>query len=59
MYCLIGVGAHLPSFVEASRKAKKCVAIDGCGIGFARKALENAGISPRVYVTVTELDRDW
>jgi len=55
MYCLVGVGAQLPSFVAAAKKAKKCVAIDGCEIACARKALEKAGITPHVYVVVTDL----
>ncbi|MFZ5897795.1 MAG: putative zinc-binding protein [Bacillota bacterium] len=55
MYCLVGVGAQLPSFVEATKKAKKCVAIDGCEIACARKALEKAGITPHVHVVVTDL----
>ncbi|MHB9129852.1 MAG: putative zinc-binding protein [Armatimonadota bacterium] len=56
MYCLIGVGVQLPSFIERSKKeGTAIVAIDGCGVACAKKALENAGIELNAYVVVTEL----
>ena len=55
MYCLIGVGAQLPSFVDAAKSAQVVVAIDGCNVACAKKALENAGITPQVYTVVTDL----
>jgi uncharacterized metal-binding protein len=54
MYCAIGVGAQLPSFVESARQ-KPCVAIDGCPVACVRKSLENVGVEPAVHVIVTEL----
>ena len=55
-YCLIGVGAQLPSFIErVKREGTTLVAIDGCGVACAKKALENAGATPQVYTVVTEL----
>lgn len=54
-YCLIGVGAQLPSFVERIKKdGTTVVAIDGCGVGCAKKALENVGVTPHIYTVVTE-----
>ncbi len=55
MYCLIGVGAQLPSFVEAAKAAGTLVAIDGCDVACAKKALEKVGLSPQVYVVATDL----
>jgi len=55
-YCLIGVGAQLPNFVERTKKdGTTVVAIDGCGMACAKKALENVGVTPDVYTVVTEL----
>ncbi len=54
MYCAVGVGAQLESFVR-SAQAKPCVAIDGCPVACVRKSLENIGVSPAVHVVVTEL----
>lgn len=51
MYCLIGIGMQLPPFVERTKKeGTNVVAIDGCGVTCARKALENIGMTPNVYV---------
>jgi uncharacterized metal-binding protein len=55
MYCLIGIGADIPSFVEATRKAARVVAIDGCGVACAKATLEKAGITPDAYVVATDL----
>ena len=54
MYCAIGVGAQLPSFVKGVRE-KPCVAVDGCPTACVRKVLENVGVKPAVHVVVTEL----
>ena len=54
MYCLIGVGAQLPSFVDAATNASTLLAIDGCDVACAKKALANAGLTPDAYVVVTE-----
>ena len=53
-FCGIGVGAGLPKFIETARNAT-CVAIDGCEVACMKKALENAGLTPEVYVVVTDL----
>ena len=53
-FCGIGIGAGLPKFIETARDAT-CVAIDGCEVACMKKALENAGLTPDVYVVVTDL----
>jgi|WetSurMetagenome_2_1015567.scaffolds.fasta_scaffold491433_2 uncharacterized metal-binding protein len=55
MSCLIGVGAQTPSFVEATRKPARVVAIDGCSVACAKVALERAGVTPDAYVVATDL----
>ncbi|HEY3376873.1 MAG TPA: putative zinc-binding protein [Armatimonadota bacterium] len=55
-FCLIGVGAQLPNFVERTKKdGTTVVAIDGCGMACAKKALANVGATADAYVVVTEL----
>lgn len=54
MYCAIGIGAGMESFIETVRKADACVAIDGCNVACLKKCLENAGLTPDVYVVVTD-----
>ena len=55
-FCLIGVGAQLPNFVERIKKdGTTVVAIDGCGVACAKKALENVGATADAYVVVTDL----
>jgi uncharacterized metal-binding protein len=55
MYCAVGVGACLDSFIETTRNAAACVAIDGCPMGCVKQVLENAGLEADVYVLVTDL----
>lgn len=55
MYCLVGVGAKLPGFVENARTADTTVALDGCEVACAKKALEAVGVHPHVHVTTTAL----
>lgn len=56
MYCMIGVAAKFPSFVERTKKdGTTVVAIDGCGVACVKKALENIGVTADVYVDVTQL----
>ena len=56
MYCMVGVAAQLPSFVERTKKeGTTVVAIDGCSVACAKKALANIGVTPDVFVDVTAL----
>ncbi len=55
MYCAVGVGAGLENFIETTRNAAACVAIDGCPMGCVKLALDNAGLEADVYVLVTDL----
>ncbi len=52
MYCLAGIGAGLPAFVESAKGACGTVTIDGCGIGCAKKTLENIGLNPKTFVLI-------
>ena len=54
MYCLAGIGAHLPGFIEITKSADGIIAIDGCPSACASKALAHAGFEPKV-VNLKEL----
>lgn len=55
LFCLAGLGGHVPVIVESAKAAKRVVAIDGCSTGCAKAALEHAGFPPTDYAIVTEL----
>lgn len=55
MYCLIGIGAQLPSFIEAAQAASVRVVIGGCPVACGKRAMENAGLATDVYVVATDL----
>lgn len=46
MFCLAGVGAHIPGMIESTKAANKVIAIDGCQVLCAKKTLEHAGFDP-------------
>ena len=55
-FCLIGVGAGVGPIIERTKKdGTTIVAIDGCGVACAKKALEQVGVTADVYVDVTQL----
>ena len=54
IYCLAGLGAHIDGMVESARGAKRIVALDGCQVACARKAIEHAGLTVTDWICVTE-----
>lgn len=55
MFCLAGIGGHVSGIVESTRAAKRVVAIDGCSVACAKKALEHVEIPITDYVVITDL----
>jgi uncharacterized metal-binding protein len=55
MFCLAGIGGRVPPILEATRAAKRLVALDGCPLDCARQTLAAAGFTPAVHVRVTDL----
>ena len=43
MFCLAGIGAHIPGMIESTKAAKRIIAINGCPVSCAEKTLEHAG----------------
>ena len=54
IYCLAGIAAHIDGMVESARGAKRIVALDGCQVACARKAIEHAGLKVTDWICVTE-----
>ncbi len=50
MTCLAGVGADLSGFVQSAKGAERVIAIDGCPMVCARKALERHDVTPVSYI---------
>jgi uncharacterized metal-binding protein len=46
MFCLAGIGAHIPGMIESAKTANKIIAIDGCQVLCSKKILEHAGFMP-------------
>jgi len=46
MFCLAGIGAHIPGMIESAKAANKIIAIDGCQVLCSKKILEHAGFNP-------------
>jgi uncharacterized metal-binding protein len=54
IYCLAGIAAHIDGMVESARGARRIVALDGCQVACARKAIEHAGLKVTDWICVTE-----
>lgn len=54
MYCLAGLGGHVPGIIEAAKQAKKIIVIDGCPILCAKKIVEHAGLKVDELIVVTD-----
>lgn len=55
IFCLAGVGGHIPSMLESAKAAKRVVAIDGCAVACSKETLEHAGFKVTDYIVITEL----
>lgn len=54
IYCLAGIAAHIGGMVESAKSAKKMVAIDGCQVACAKKAIEHAGLKVTDWICITD-----
>ena len=43
IFCLAGIGAHIPGMIESTKAANKLITIDGCPVSCSKKTLEHAG----------------
>ena len=55
MFCLAGIGGHIPGMIESTKAGKMIVALDGCPVACAKKTLEHAGFRIDEYLQVTEM----
>ena len=49
MFCLSGIGAHIPGMIESTKAANKIIAIDGCPVSCSKKTLEHAGFKVMAF----------
>lgn len=52
--CLSGISAKIPGFLNAVKRYKGLLVIDGCSAECASKTLENAGIKPDKQIIIPE-----
>jgi len=55
MYCLAGIGGHIPDMITQAQLASAILAIDGCEADCAKKTLEQAGFVAFQHLRVTDL----
>ena len=49
MFCLSGIGAHIPGMIESAKAANKLITIDGCPVSCSKKTLEHAGFKVMAF----------
>ena len=49
IFCLAGIGAHIPGMIESTKTANKLIAIDGCPVSCSKKTLEHAGFKVMAF----------
>jgi len=54
MSCLAGIGSHTRKYIDGALNAGKVIAIDGCAVACAEKALEHAQIHVSAWICVTD-----
>ena len=52
-FCLSGLGAELPKFIN-DLKAAQTIVIDGCSMGCAKKVFEKNGLEPSRYFVISD-----
>ena len=55
IYCLAGVGGHIAGIIDTAKKAEAVIAVDGCGVKCALKALEAADVPVSEHIVLTDL----
>jgi uncharacterized metal-binding protein len=55
IFCLAGIGGHVPPILTATETAKKILVIDGCPVDCAKKTLEHANLTNFEHVRITDL----
>ncbi|MCJ7580544.1 MAG: putative zinc-binding protein, partial [Candidatus Aminicenantes bacterium] len=55
MYCLAGIGGHVPGIIKTTEEAEKILAIDGCPLDCTKLSLEQAGFTEFEHIKVTNL----
>lgn len=55
MFCLAGIGGHVNNIIEKAKASDTVIAIDGCGVKCALKALEEADVPIKHHIILTEL----
>lgn len=54
MFCLAGIGGHLPGFVGSAKESENLLVIDGCEVGCAKAILNHMEIPMKKYMVITD-----
>jgi uncharacterized metal-binding protein len=55
MFCLAGIGGHIPGIMKMTGTASKILAIDGCELDCVKNCLQQAGFDQFEHICVTDL----
>ena len=55
LFCLAGVGGHIPGMVASVEGADKVLVIDGCQVKCGKECMDKAGLTGYDHLVVTEL----
>lgn len=55
MFCLAGIGGHIPGIIKTTQAASKILAIDGCELDCVKSCLQQAGFEQFKHFRVTDL----
>jgi uncharacterized metal-binding protein len=55
MFCLAGIATKKSEFLQSVKDAEQMIVIDGCETACARTILENAGITVKEHIIVSQL----
>lgn len=55
MFCLAGVGGHIPGILDKTRAAARVLALDGCPLDCVKRTLEHTGCTGFRHVRATDL----
>lgn len=55
MFCMAGIGGHVPGILKTTQDAENILAIDGCPLDCVKLSLEQAGFTEFEHMRVTDM----
>ena len=55
MFCLAGVGGHVPGILKTTQAAGRILAIDGCALDCTKKCLEEVSLAGFAHLRLSDM----